>query len=357
MAGTSTQETGRLVAGALRGAWRAQVPTHDLDEAGLKRVAPALQGSGAGALLWWRIKDSALARTETAGGFRQLYLHQTLRAAIAEENVGRAFGALRRAGVEAFLLKGLAASRAYTETGLRPVGDIDICVRRGEAERARRALEAAGGEPLWVDLHEGRAERGTDDFHVLYGRGETLRIGGEHLRVPSLEDHLRILCLHLLRHGAWRPLWLVDVAAALESRPRADFDWSRVAGTDKRRARWVECAVGLAASLLGACVEATPFEQSASSLPRWLAPEVLRQWAKPFAALQAPMRYRAPMRAYIRRPRGVFQDLLRRWPNPIEATVQIGGPFNELPRWPFQLANCLTRTTRFITSAPPAASG
>ena len=77
-------------------------------------------------------------------------------------------------------------------------------------------------------------------------------------------------------------------------------------------------------------------------------PEVLKQWETPLPMLQAPMRYRAPMRKYVRRPRGLWRDLLNRWPNPIEATVRVGGEFNEWPRWPFQLANCLARASRFL---------
>jgi hypothetical protein len=356
MADAPTQETGRLVADALRGAWRMDAAPLDLSEAELKRLAPPLQSSGAGALVWWRLKSSSLAGTETAEGFRQSYLHQTLRAAVAEESVGRAFRALRRAGVDAMLVKGLVAARAYPEAGLRPFGDIDLCVRHGERERARRALASAEGAPLWVDLHEGWEEVDEGDFEELFERGETLRIAGEQVHIPAWDDHLRLLCLHFLRHGAWRPLWLCDIAASLEARTRESFDWTRVVGKDEKRARWVECAVGLSARLLGARVEETPFERAAERLPRWLAPEVLKQWATPFAFMQAPMRYRAPMRKYLKRPRGVFQDLLRRWPNPIEATVHTGGPFNELPRWPFQLANCLTRTTRFLAGTSDAAT-
>ena len=100
-----------------------------------------------------------------------------------------------------------------------------------------------------------------------------------------------------------------------------------------------------------------------------ILPEVLKQWETPFPARQAPMRYRAPMRKYVLRPRGLWRDLLNRWPNPIEATVRVGGEFNEWPRWPFQLANCVARAGRFLArtgesartgghrSEPPAVAG
>src|SRR4051794_38624809 len=99
MADSFAQETGRLIAEALKGAWRAEAAPLDLSADELKRVAPPLQASGAGALVCWKIRDSELAAFEVAEGFRQVYRKQTLDAAVAEQNVARAFDALRRAGV------------------------------------------------------------------------------------------------------------------------------------------------------------------------------------------------------------------------------------------------------------------
>jgi hypothetical protein len=53
------------------------------------------------------------------------------------------------------------------------------------------------------------------------------------------------------------------------------------------------------------------------------------------------------MAAALRRPAGLLAELHRHWPNPIEGTVGVGGPFNELPRLPFQLAFTALRTLRF----------
>jgi hypothetical protein len=49
----------------------------------------------------------------------------------------------------------------------------------------------------------------------------------------------------------------------------------------------------------------------------------------------------------LRRPRLLPRALCLRWPNPIEATVDLHAPFNRLPRLPLQLAECLVRTLRF----------
>lgn len=339
---------GQAVAAALKGAWREAPDAFNGSPEELEAVTPLLVGSGAAALGWRRVQHSELRSTPPALELQQAYRYQTLQAALHEREAARVFARLEAEGVDALLVKGRAAAVAYTEPGLRPSGDVDVCVRPAQYARASRALE---GTNVRVDLHQGFGEDEPGDFDELYARSETFMLGVTSVRVLAPEDHLRLLCLHLLRHGAWRPLWLCDVAAALEGRP-ADFDWSRLLGTDKRRARWVACAVGLAHELLGARVEGTPFDDArARRLPRWFVPEVLRQWETPYASMQAPMRHRAPMRKYLREPSGLFADLLNRWPNPIEATVRVGGPFNEWPRWPFQLANCLTRTTHFLAGA------
>ena len=101
--------------------------------------------------------------------------------------------------------------------------------------------------------------------------------------------------------------------------------------------------------LLGARVEETPLAREASRLPRWLVPSVLAHWETPYAQTKGTARHHAPMASYLRRPSGVLRDLINRWPDPVEATVRTGGPFNELPRLPFQLGHGLARAARFLT--------
>jgi putative nucleotidyltransferase-like protein len=55
-----------------------------------------------------------------------------------------------------------------------------------------------------------------------------------------------------------------------------------------------------------------------------------------------------PAAALLRRPAGLLKALRPRWPNPIQATVSLGGSFNELPRLPFQLGECMKRTSQFV---------
>lgn len=255
-------------------------------------------------------------------------------------------------GVQPILIKGWAAARLYPERGLRPYGDIDLMVRSEQYPHGLIATRDIGGESN-IDLHNGFGERDNSRFDDLFERSQTIELDDVDVPVLSPEDHLRVLCLHLLRHGAFRPLWLCDVAVAVETRS-PEFDWDLCLSTDKRVADWIACTIGLAHQLLGAQVDDTPVADRAKNLPSWLVPTVLKLWEKPFAMDHGIAKHRAPMSKYLRDPRGLLADLRNRWPDPISATVYTKGPFNELPRWPFQIGECVSRTARFLARLPKA---
>jgi len=104
-------------------------------------------------------------------------------------------------------------------------------------------------------------------------------LNGTRVRVPSAEDHLRILCLHFLKHGGWRPLWLCDIAVALECRP-PDFYWDWFFGVDKKRAQWLFCTLQLTHQLLDVRIDDVP-NRDRVRVPGWLAAAVERVWSKP----------------------------------------------------------------------------
>lgn len=331
-----------MVAAALAGAWReAPAPDEPVSEDELRLVAPRLVGSSTAALVWWKIRGTVLCRTTAAQDLLGAYRLQTLRAALREGEIESLFTLLGEAGVDAVLVKGWAAGLAYAEQGLRPAGDIDICVRPEHYAAAKRVLSAPECARLWVDLHEGFGRLLDASAEELFERSRFIEVGGARVRVLCEEDHLRLLCLHLLGHGAWRPVWLCDVAAAVEARGEG-FDWGRVLGRDARRARWVACALGLARELLGARTEGTP---AARSLPRWLTRSVLKHWEAPYAREHEAQPL---MRSSLRRPAALFGALRRRWPDPVRASVHFGAPFDGFPRLPYQLGKFLSSGTQFI---------
>ncbi len=338
---------GALVAAILFQAWRASPPALESSGEELSRVTPFLLWSGAGALGWRRVRNSDLSTSPAAQELQQAYRLHVLQAGLHERHIKTVVTRLRSAGVEPLLVKGWAVAQLYPEKGLRPYGDIDLCVRPEQYVLAN-ALPLCEERECKVDLHRGFRSLNRRTPDEVLTRSRLVRLGDMDIRVPGPEDHLRLLCWHLLRHGAWRPLWLCDIGLAVESRP-SDFDWDYCYGKDRRRADWVSCAIGLAHQLLGANVDDTPAAWRARNLPSWLVPAVLRQWA-------TPPRFDVPIvPAFIHHPvDGVREMLSYRWRNPIAATVALGGPFNELPRPAFQLAQYLWEGAKFIGRLPTA---
>jgi hypothetical protein len=151
-----------------------------------------------------------------------------------------------------------------------------------------------------------------------------------------------------MREGAWRPLWLVDVAAALESLPQ-NFDWNYCLG-EKLQARPVVSAIALAHLLLGANIAQIPEAHRFNQNPGWLVATVLNEWGSLIPSMSH--RQEVPMLSHLRNQGNLLDGLRHRWPNAIEATTTMNGPFNELPRLPFQIGNSLFRIGAFLAHLP-----
>lgn len=338
-----------LLAATLTGSWRRTSAPFERSAAEVEEIAPLLLSSGAAALAWWRIRQSDLRDTPAAKELHQTYRLYTLQSALHQQTIEQVVTLLRSFEIETILVKGWAVARLYPEHGLRPYADIDLCVRPEQFADAETALKNLPDEQYKVDLHRGFAKFGGASFDEINARSELVRIGEVDVRVPCAEDHLRILCIHLLREGAWRPVWLCDVAAAVESLP-ANFDWDRCLTENPKRAKWIICAISLAQQLLGADVSDTPAAQRTTRIPGWLVPTILKEWESQTPSMK--LRHRTPMANYLRRPAGILSSLRHHWPNSIEATISVRAPFNELPRLPFQLGTCLARTAKFAARLP-----
>ncbi len=280
----------------LAGAWRTSPPPLDLSRAALVAAAPLLLASGAAGLAWWRLRGSLLAEAAEEAGLRQAYRLHTLEAAVHRHRIVEAFRAFQAGGLDPVLVKGWAIARHYPEEGLRPYTDLDLYVRTEDAAAAAATALDLAGRGCPVDLHRGWGR--LDDRAAGVLLGGSARVG--------LEDLLR---------------------------------------GELRRNEWVACALALAHVLLGASLEGAPARVRERRLPRWLVPTVLRAWGSLSPA--TPQGSRRPMSDYSWRPAGWLHALRVRWPNPIEATIGVGGPFNEIPRLPFQIGECLSRAARF----------
>ncbi len=342
---TSSLNPGRLIAKVLAGSWRQFLTPTEISGAELDIVTPMLLASGAGALGWKRVSNSNLRTAPPALELEQAYRLHALQSSIHERDLENALTLLRSAGVEPILVKGWAVARLYPDAGLRPYGDLDLCVAAKQYHAAKAALEKYVNKSYQVDLHRGFKTLDHKSWDELWPRTHLVKLGDLEVRVLCPEDHLRVLCFHFLREGAWRPLWLCDIAVALETR-RPDFDWDLFTGYQARRRKWFACAIALADQLLGANLDGVPATIRAGPLPSWFLPSVLKEWE----LRSMSHRHTTPMNTAWRRPTQALklESLRSHWPNPIEATIGVNGPFNEMPRLPFQLGNCAVRTIEFL---------
>jgi hypothetical protein len=307
-----SNSAGATVAAALAGAWRPAPPAWGLSADALARITPLLLEGGAGGLVWRRLRRSGVAECRATRPLRDAYRRHTLQAADHESDLRGAVGRLRAGGVEPILVKGWAAARLYPETGLRPYGDLDLCVAPAQLSAAMAVLTEAAGRIGWVELHEGVPDVADRPWAELYRRSRLVALGDGDVRLLGPEDQLRHLCLHFWRHVGCRPLWLCDVAALLEALP-AEFDWDYCLAGNRRGSDWVRCVIGLAGCLLGARVPGAA--ERAGGLPPWLGPTVVWRWG---AGFRLP-----PLPHYLRHRREFPAALLYRWLNPVRATLRM----------------------------------
>lgn len=341
-------ERGRLIAIVLAGAWRSSPPPLDFSAATLEQITPIILRKGSAGLGWWRIRHSKMRTLPAALQLRNTYRLYTLYMALRERKIVQAFKYLRAAGVEPLLAKGWAAGQLYPERGLRPYGDLDLCVQPQQYSTALAALRSPDAPECAIELHNGFREFPDRCAQQLFERSRLVLLQDTKIRILGPEDHLRLLCLHALHHGVWRPLWLCDIAAGMESVSR-EFDWELCMSGDSWSSDGVRCAFGVAHELLGVSLDAVPAAFKPKSLPRWLIPATLREWG----TREHYMTSRG-MGEYLWQSRGVIRALRLRWPNPIRATSTVRAPLNELPRLPFQLAECFLRSVRFACRLPEA---
>lgn len=332
-----------LLADTLAGSWRRDAPELRLSTEELDRVTPLLLGSGAAPLAWWRIKSlESLTKSPAAAQLQQAYRLRSVHEVTQQRAICMVLGLLRTAQIEPILAKGWAIARGYPETLLRPYGDLDILVRPEQYRSAKAIVDTPEAADCQVDLHERFSELEDRSLDELFARSQLVDLEGTAVRVLSAEDHLALLCIHFLKHGAWRPLWLCDIGVMLESLP-ANFDWDICLGADPRRARWIACTLELAHQLLQARIDRMPVNRRAGPLPGWLVPAVLKAWENP-----VPDWMRTFVALRRLQPGSLLKQIRGCWTDPISATYELKAPFNELPRFPLQLSHFLWRALKFM---------
>jgi hypothetical protein len=337
---------GDKIAAFLYSAWRPQPEPVPSELAPLlAEVAPKLLDTGCGALGWWRIRTAGFALGEHSQSLRQAYRLHALEAVRHEQSLQHVLAHFNQAGLSPILFKGWTLTGFYARPCLRPYGDIDILVAPGDEAAARSVLAGLAPElRQQVDLDMRVLGRFLPDrsFESLWARATTQAIGTARFTALSPEDHLRLVCLHQLDHGGWRPLWVTDVAAFVEGLPPG-FDWQRCLEGNAHLSDGVVALLALAEELLGARLpEGAPRRPA----PAWFREAVLRGWAEGFHA--------PPPSLYALRQLGWRRGsaaLRARWPDPISSTLHLRAPFRGIPRFALQLAECGRRAALFLHRA------
>lgn len=261
--------------------------------------------------------------------------YKILQYKVSELEVEKIWRRFEEAGFKPILIKGWAAAQLYPEPFRRQFVDIDFLIPPDRFQEALKFSENYAGH-LAVDLHRGARHLDSKAFDDLFANAETLKCGETDIRVLRPEDHLRVLCVHWLNDGGADREKLWDIYYAVANRSE-HFDWSRAleAVSGKRR-RWIVCAIGLAHKYLSLDIEDTPISSEAKILPQWLVKAVEKEWASEVRLL--------PLHYFFRDKQMLWKQIKKRIPpNPVQATIELEGEFDNGPRIVYQLRDIFFR--------------
>jgi len=342
---SSGDSPGKLIARSLEGAWRPEAEQLSISSDELHQIASLLLVTDTAALVWRRLQPCTITSSWALAYFKEAHRKHTIESAVHEANVRDAFRRLRTAKIEPILFKGWAVARLYPEAGLRPYGDLDLWMKAPDLQVFNYEIQSNGDPGYRVEPHACFYPQYARSFENVMDHSQLVRLGDIQVRVPGQEDHLRLICLHFLYHGGWRPLWLCDIALLTES-AGTGFDWDLCLGRNAKHADWIACAIGLAHELLGARVAGTPVEKRARGLPRWLITAVLKQWEKGGGISFAEnLSFSLPRR--VLNPKALVRALREHWRNPVQASVEMNAWFSEAPRLPLQFGSAVKHLPRF----------
>ena len=203
--GPTPLERGRWIARLLHRSWDVGAEAAPVSPEELTAIAPAILSTGCAGLAWRALERTPLRDSPAALEFRAAYRMEVLQAAVREREIVEVLQRLRDRSVEPLLVKGWSIARLYPGKGLRPYGDIDLYALASRAmhEAAIRDVVATS---FRVEVHQKHNFPFDRTVDALFEHSEWATLGETPVRLSSPEDHLRLVCLHLLYHGAWRPL-------------------------------------------------------------------------------------------------------------------------------------------------------
>jgi hypothetical protein len=267
-----------------------------------------------------------------------------------EDSILAAFRGLRREGIEPILIKGWAAARNYPDDKPRFSGDVDLAVSAADHARTERLINERESEIRGVDLHRELRHLDTRNWAELMVDSELVPLDGEQIRVLASEDHLRILCVHWLTNGGESRERLWDIYYAVHNRPQ-NFDWRKcLEAVSENRRGWIIATIGLAHKYLGLDVEDLPFRDAAKHLPAWLTACVEREWER-----ETRLR---PLHTTLTDLPELWRQVRKRVPpNPIQATIDCEGSFDDRGRLRYQVRDIFKRLGPSLSRVVPSLFG
>lgn len=262
--------------------------------------------------------------------WRLLYLKKL------EVEIAEAFGVLRNNGVEPLLIKGWAAARNYPVNVQRFCADVDLAVSAADFEVADRLLRANPERKLCVDLHRELRHLDTRPWSEVFGDSREIDLNSISIRIPADEDHLRVLVVHWLNDGGERKDRLWDIYYAIQNR-LPDFDWDLCLNSvSEVRRGWIVAVIGLANLYLGLDIDDLPFAARAKELPPWLVSALDKEWQS-----GVPLK---SLHMCLSNPKELLRQIRKRIPpNPIQATIESEGSFDNRSRLKYQLASMVRK--------------
>ncbi len=253
---------------------------------------------------------------------------------VRERRIAQLWAMLDECGIRGILIKGYAAARNYPDPFERDLGDIDVIVARSDCARV---MTFPILKDLGIDVHCGPRHLDETSFDELYKESISVEIDGIEIRIPSAEDHLRILCVHWLTDGGERKDRLWDIYWAVKNRP-SDFDWEKCLGrVSERRQRWIICTIGLAHTYLELELNDLPFGEEAKNVPGWLTRAIESRWKSGVSHV--------PIHNVLSDRKTFWKQLRKRFPpNPVMATINMEGDFESFTRLHYQAGHIVKQS-------------
>jgi hypothetical protein len=144
------------------------------------------------------------------------------------------------------------------------------------------------------------------------------------------------LCVHWLTDGGVSKERLWDIVYAIENRPK-NFDWDRCLSiVSETRRDWIICTVGLAVRYLELDIKNTPLNNLLRELPKWMIRTVEKEWESKIGL--------KPLHHCFRNRQEFFEQIYKRIPpNPIQATIEMEGKFDDRTRIFYQIGSFIFR--------------